>query len=336
MRPPPNQRLAKHNTHPARQPRGQDDSGWRWGPFELTGDRPWSLKADFLGGQVSYPYPDFIAKQSQHISQCTGTGAIICKGNHVQHFTHPGDYVDREWYYWDNCLLPQFMMPNPANPRGEKVWTRLVYKSPFPGRYRGTDDQLRDREQKINDMLSEQAKTAMTWQDLCLPSLKPRHTRPCVLLCLCSEQMPQLYYGVSLKEIQQAVDTVCQKRGWQLITRPKPSRKARLGDQSIGAWIDQYQPMTCIGIHSAIGAECLALGVPYVSMGLHALDTLATTWHEFQRGEFRQPQRRQVERRFLELLCVSRNKTQELLTGTWSLDRYEQNFEPLTEWRIDL
>lgn len=190
LRPPPNTQskwISYNSRRPLSRTKGPrpttwEDSGFKWGAWDLEGDRPWPLKTQQLGGSVRYPYDPQLPKHSQHIRQCHARGGIVLKGNWAEDHSHPRLWQHLESYYWDNCLVPQ-LMRNPPQPGAEHWWTRLVYRSVFPGRYLGTEQQLVEREREVNEMLSQQWSRPMTWRDLVGIDLEPRSKTRSVIYC---------------------------------------------------------------------------------------------------------------------------------------------------------
>lgn len=322
--------------------RGQkdDDSGFKWGPFNIEGPKPWRLKIVSWQGSVVYPYlnPTFRHKVSHGPHQFRQDQPVICKGNNMGDFTHPDIYNTAcEWYYWDNSLLPQFMNPCAANPRGDKIWTRLVYRGIFPGRYLGTEQELAEREHKVNELIRQLANGVRhRWQDVVRIDYVDYRPRRRILLCLPSADIPWHYYRQPMNLIIEHIRQLALHKGWELVVRHKPARRNRLGQASIDYELLHGQYLAVIGIHSAIGAEVLARGVPYVALGQHAMGSLAFSLDDLVEEQVYQVDLASVYQRFRELLLLTRSKPLELLTGTWSLDNYEKLFEPLTTWRIDL
>ena len=308
--------------------RSNEDSGFKWGPFNLQGPRPWILKTEAWGGSVKYPYSR--PKISQQITDVDLTQPIIHKGNDFACFTHFRDYPsDTQVYFWDNCLLPQFMQTSGANPTGTKTWTRIVYKSQFPGRFTGTERDLQLNEQRVNREIQRQGQG--TWQDTVKrPWLKTSKTR--CLLALPSEECLIHYYQQTLDDLVKAVTTQCESLGYDLVIRPKVDRRRRsqntLEDQCRAENIS-----VVIGVHSAVAHEAVNLGMAYVALGQHPLALIATSWREFTRGEILWPTEEAVDQRTRELLLTVYSK-HELLEGTWSLSPGCELLEPITTWRL--
>lgn len=315
-----------------------DDSGWKWGPFEIWGAKPWSLRIQQRGGTIYYPYHTNREKQSQHLRAVNQQRPIIVKGNHVGDFTHPRLFEQTtEWYYWDNCLLPQLMQPNVANPSGSKIWTRLVYQGVFPGRFLGTESDLEQAEHRVNRLIqAESGGLQVRWQDIV--KIRPLEAQPQrrLLFCLPSLDIPWLYYHTAMNTVLESVRQTARDLDYELIIRHKPARQQRRGAGSIDHELEQGQYCAVIGIHSAIGIEVTSRLVPYIALGQHSLDTLAWSLEDLREDRIQSPDPQQVLQRQRELLLTTRSKTQELLTGTWSLDNDEKLLEPRQDWRLEL
>jgi len=301
------------------------DSGFRWGPFEIqdqgTGLRP--LRIQQWGGCVRYPYEPSEVKHSQHISQVNTLRPIIHKGCHYgSEFTHPRDYPDHtEWYFWDNCLIPEYQTPPHDQPG--KNWCRLVFRGCFPGDYLGRDQDLTEHEHRVTDRLGH------TWdQRLQFRENRSRGSR--VLLCLSTESMSPSYYGHTQSEIIQRVQGECQRQGLDLHLRPKQPRniRRRLEDQLEGEW------RCVIASHSAIVGESLKLGYPTVSLGQSAYPRECLTWPEFCEGGTLTLDPQRVRQRTRELLALTWHK-RELLEGTWCHHRIRIcQFRPQEQWQL--
>lgn len=320
--------------------KSDQDSGFRWGPFEIHDDpkfegrRP--LYIQQKGGCVHYPYKVWSnQKESQHISQVDTTKPIIHKGNHFGHFTHARDYPDgTEWYFWDNCLLPQLMYKTEANPEGAKQWARIVYKSTMPGQCRFTEHDLDQHEYRVNSRIRQITGGRInSWEELC-----PIKTRPTegdrVLLALSSDQALWHWYGLTPRDIESRVRSVCDRWGWQLDLRLKPDRRSRENGGSIRDQLRAQTYRCVVTLNSAAAIECLAEGVPVVALGAHSLNTMITPWQEFEKNWFCPPVEEWVRHRMREMLCLTWHKD-ELLDGSWSLSRQTQQVEPFNRWSID-
>lgn len=247
------------------RPHREDDSGFRWGCFSLSGSRPWPLRTQSLGGSVIYPYPDTDPKHSQHIRDCEPMGPIIVKGNHAEQFTHPREYSDRPSYYWDNSLLPE-IMPRPPDRSARQWWTRLVKAGPFPGEFTGTENQVRAREQAVNDYLRSFGQ-AERWDLLIRVNEQTTARTKHVIWLEPQSAVTQWFYGESRESVIDRVRLECQRLGLTLITRAKPPRSQRWGANSLRNLITNLRPHCVIGVHSAAAQEALCTLTPYVSLG---------------------------------------------------------------------
>lgn len=314
------------------------DSGFKWGPFEIhdtpkfRGRRP--LVTQQKGGCVYYPYeprPDF--KYSQDISQVDTSRPIIHKGNHYERFTHPRDYPEGcEWYFWDNCLLPELMYRSPANPEGGKYWARVVPGSMMPGWVYAQDTDLDYHSRRVTDLVRfHAANKQIVWQDLA--PVRTRQTQGHkVLLALPSPNNLHYLSGGTIQTLINRVQAVCDRWGWSLVTRSKPSRRSRENGGSIREQLRQGDYRCVVTVNSASGIECLAEGVPVVALGLHSLGSLATTWQEFESNSLAPPVREFVELRQLQLLTMTWHKD-ELIDGTWHTHP-RLTTEPNNTWNL--
>lgn len=315
-------------------PGRNDDSGFRWGPFNILGPRPWPLRIQQQGGSVYYPYRDTHRQKHSHGPRAVDpTLPIIMKGNFFEDFTHIRDFALSEVYYWDNCLLPQLMYTNPANPRGSKVWCRLVQGSTAPGGYTGSDQQYQEHQLRVNDWLQRESQGQVRdWREICRVYRPVRSRAPRVLLCLSQFQTLQHYYGESRSDIEQAVREICYQRNWQLVIRDKRDRRHReqhsLTDQLLS---EDYHCAICT--HSAAALEILATGTPVVSLGAEVAHHLSTTWSEFRDGAVREASKEEVEAQMLKTLSTVFHK-QELLSGSWSQVNITTCYDPYDQWRL--
>lgn len=314
-------------------PGRNDDSGFRWGPFNLSGPRPWPLRIQQQGGAVIYPYRDQGREKRSHGPRAVDPNLpIIMKGNFFEDFTHIRQFAASEVYYWDNCLLPQLMYENPANPRGAKVWCRLVQGSTAPGLYTQTEPEIQAHETRVNDWLRRESRDRVRdWRDLCrvYRPVKSRSRR--VLLCLSQTLTLQAYYGESRSEIEQRIREVCQSQGWELVIRHKRDRRHRQQHSLTDLLLrEQFHLVICT--HSAAALEILATGTPVMSLGAECSHHLSTTWQEFCQGEVRECTEQQVLDQMRQTLCTVFHK-QELLSGSWSQVNINC-YRPYDQWRL--
>ncbi len=309
-----------------------EDSGFRWGAFDLRGERPWSLRITQHGGSVIYPYPVTPGqKQSQHVRSCAA-GSIIVKGNWREDHSHPKQYEHLDSYYWDNPLLPQ-LITEPRPTKATDWWCRLVYGGPFPGRYLGGDAELLKRERAVNEML-QQLGQASSWRDLITVNDFGWESNTVVWLRPHSEVL-EWYYGETRDTVEQRLRDRCLEFGYTFEVRPKPSRPQRFGSHSLYEYCRQRRPRCVVGVHTAAAAEVLAAGTEFVAIGQTAFEGMTTSLAKI-RANYPPPSKEQVLRRCRELLLTTRNKGLELLEGQWSLDLYERLFERQTRWHIEI
>lgn len=318
--------------------KSDQDSGFRWGPFEIRDDpsfqgrRP--LRIQQKGGCVYYPYAQDLGKVSQHISDVNTEKPIIHKGNHFGHFTHARDYPSHcEWYFWDNCLLPQLMYRTEANPEGGKQWARIVKGSTMPGWITVSEDRQQYHSDRINDRLKSMSQGKIRdWQQLCRIETRPTGGRR-VLLALSSELAVKHWYGLSSTEVEKRVREVCDRWGWHLDIRPKPDRRSREQGHSIQDQLQSLDYRCVVTVNSTAAIECLSLGVPVVALGAHNIASQCTPWKLFERNWFCPPVPEWVRLRQQQLLALTWHK-QELLDGTWALSPEVQCAEPFTKWSL--
>lgn len=313
----------------------KDDSGFRWGPFSIVGPKPWSLRIQQLGGSVYYPYASHPgrAKISHGPDQVDLSLPIIMKGNYFENFTHIRDLKDAEVYYWDNCLIPQFMYKSPANPRGDKIWTRLVYRSTAPREITATESSLREHELRVNTWIKQESQgTKSHWQDLCpVQDVQPRGRKILVLLSQ-AQTISHWYPGQSLADLRARIERVCLRLNLEVEYRDKLARKFRDGQGRLDHQLAQgYRAVICT--HSAAALEVLATGTPVIALGAEAAHGLNTSWAEFTQDQYQCPQEDQILEQMRRILTTVWHK-QELLTGSWSWTYDPQEQVPYTEWKL--
>jgi hypothetical protein len=301
------------------------DSGFGFGCWALEGKAPWLMRADYLGGSVKYPYQPGGVKQNQSLAECSDAEAFVVKGNVYANFTHPFDLGNRPWVYWDNPLLPEFML-EPEHMR-KKQWCRLVFGSIFPGAYQGTEQDLAQAEARVNRILRD-TKQAESWRDIVKWQPQPQGDK--ILFLEPSEGVCQAYYGVSLQDIRFKINQECVRQGVSFDTKPKAGRNSRVRVRDV---LSKGEYLAVIGVHSAAACEVLTAGLPYISLGQSAFPSLHTTWQEFTDNKLKQPDCDAVMSRCRELLAVTRNKW-ELLSGSWSTDQEELLFETQHNWEL--
>lgn len=217
----------------------KDDSGFRWGPFEIHGPKPWPLQIQQTGGSVYYPY-DYHprrAKQSHGPTDADLSQPIIMKGNYFENFTHARDLGDAEFYYWDNCLLPQLMYHNAANPHGDKDWTRLVYRSTAPAGITATEGELEQHLNRVNSQIKRisQGSKSSLWDILPVKPVTVRGTK--ILVCLSAQLTISRWYNENLADLRRRIESWAQPRGYtveyQRETAPQSTRWHRQSHASV-------------------------------------------------------------------------------------------------------
>ena len=318
------------------------DSGFRWGPFEIH-DHPRHddrrpLKIKQKDGCVYYPheYPSTALNPKRSHGPCDVdlSKPIIMKGNHFEDFTHARDLdAAPEWYYWDNCLLPQFM-DHPDLPQG-KHWCRLVYRSAFPWEILPTEQSIEQDTTRINHLLTKHSQGRITdWQQII--EVRPMQFQDSKTVLLCESQANTLWawYGKTPQEIRAAVQRVCDKKGLTLEVRPKPSRPSRTGERSLWHQLTTKSYHAVVCTHSAAAIEALCSGTPVVALGAHAVKRMSTSWQDFEHGYMVMPCREHILWRCQQLLTTVYHKD-ELLSGTWSRNYDPSLQEPYNNWSID-
>lgn len=297
-----------------------NDSGFRWGPFNLQGTEPWRLLTEQRGGSVIYPYKSTSTqKHSQHITDIDQRLPVIHKGNHFTKFTHPRDY-DRtcDWFWWDNCLLPQIM-----DLTDDKQWTRIVFRGCFPDEITITDRELTEHIYTIESRIGHSLETVV-----------PQHTaRSDGRRVLYLEPNPNPlwhYYGVSQAELRRGIEIECLRQGLELVVRSKPSRPQRRQDPLRELLRQKWHSV--ITVHSAATAEVVASGLPCVQLGQGAYPRETMSWPQFCAGVLFVSTESQRQQRTREL-AISVWHKQQLLEGTWQPQIVRQS-QPQTLWNL--
>lgn len=312
-----------------------DDSGFRWGPFNILGDKPWRLQIQQQGGSVYYPYQSHSrrAKVSHGPTDADLSKPIIMKGNHFEQFTHERDLASAEWYYWDNCLIPQLMSPSAANPTGHKDWTRLVYKSTAPEQITATDSELAQHLARVNEHIHRISTGAShsLWDVVPIKPVTVRGTR--ILVCLSAQLTISNWYAESLADLRARIELWAEPRGYTVEYRDKQSRQHRTGTRSLTHQLLAQDYRFVICTHSASALEVLATGTPVVALGAEAAHDLNTPWHKMLNDELTTPTADDIHNQILRILPTVWHK-QELLTGDWSLSYSTDCQTPYHRWRL--
>jgi len=313
----------------------KDDSGFRWGPFNILGDKPWKLKIQQMGGSVCYPY-DYNPRHAK-ISHGPGDAdlskPIIMKGNHFENFTHARDLGLANWYYWDNCLVPQLMYPSEANPCGGKDWTRLVYRSTAPAEITATEGELAQHLARVNEHIRRISTGASRslWDVVPVKPVSVRGTR--ILVCLSAQLTIAKWYDAGLADLRNRIESWAHPRGYTVEYRDKQDRKSRQGTHSLTHQLLTQDYRFVICTHSASALEVLATGTPVVALGAEAAHDLKTPWAKMLNDELTTPTEDDVRNQILRILPTVWHK-QELLTGDWSLSYNQQGQQPYDRWKL--
>lgn len=296
-----------------------NDSGFKWGPFELRGKEPWRLTTEQKGGSVVYPYAVGTPKVSQHCRSVDQQHSIIHKGNHFSDFTHPRDYLDTtDWFWWDNCLWPQLM-----DMTRDKQWTRMVYRGCFPDQIHSDPESTALRLEQIEQISGQAVHKIMQ----CAPS---RSDGRRVLWLQPNPNPLQHYYATSQQAVKAVLEQACEQQGLQLTTRFKQGRTQRQQDPLTAVLEEPWHSV--ITMHSAATAEVVCAGLPCVQLGQGAYPRETMRFTQWSGGEVWVAPLEQRQQRTLALAATVWHK-QELLEGTWQ-PKLVRTQTPQTKWSI--
>jgi hypothetical protein len=255
------------------------------------------------------------------------------KGNHFEAFTHARDLASAEWYYWDNCLVPQLMMPSAANPHGEKHWTRLVYRSTAPEAITAPEGELAQHLLRVNEQIRRISNGSANsiWDIIPVKPVRVKGTR--ILVCLSAQLTISKWYDESLADLRARIESWAEPRGYTVEYREKTARKHRVGTESLEHQLlnNDYRFVICT--HSASALEVLTTGTPVVALGAEAAHTLNTPWTKMLNDELTTPTADDIRSQITRMLTTVWHK-QELLTGDWSLSYNKASQTPYTKWRL--
>ena len=296
-----------------------NDSGYRWGPFALSGNGPWRLRAQHLGGDVIYPYPTGGEKQSQGPEVLEPNTNYIYKGNLYENHTHPMHFPQgSNFYFWDNCLIPQIQheSPNPTH------WCRLVYNSAFPHTFR-TDTAHRAR-RTVKNFTPRSIEHIAPYQ-----SSTQRTKR--ILWARSSNAALRAWYGVEHRELELAIHKLTKHLGCELIQRIKPPRTSRQQGNTLVDEILHTKPQLVIVTHSAGAFESASTGTPTLALGGNTLGPYNMSYEQAWEGNHNTINVSQYLEILENTLHTVYHKQTELFTGNYDLTELH-NTEPYQDW----
>lgn len=270
-------------------------------------------------------------KVSHGPSKIPQQGPVIVKGNLFQDFTHPRLLAGREWWYWDNCLIPQLMMPNPANAQGSKLWCRLVYQSTAPREITRDPLTLAEHQERVESWIEweSQGRYRDIWQIIPVAEQTQSQGRK-ILWVQSRAETIEHYYGITNQQLEQRIRQVCDRWGLELVIRHKQDRRSRVNN-SLTQQCQQQQYRAVICSHSASAIEILAAGRAVIALGAETAHDLNTSWQQFEQDEYQQVKADQIRLQIQRLLTQTWHK-RELLRGDWS--HWDPCAEPYTQWRL--
>lgn len=283
------------------------DHGMDWGFYKRVGDG-WRVKDISQGGDY---------QRVNSLEECQDPNVHLVKlgNNFGPNWIRHTDIPHKNWSFWDNPLIPHFVYPNLANPKGAKDWIRFV-----PGDILSTPQNVEQgHEQRINSLLTELAKQPTTWRDI-VPthSVVDRNSRK-ILLTPSSMNCYAYYYDDSRERWIEDTKNRLESMGYTVEVWDKPSRGLRVK----GTQWRLYNRLLAgdiratVSQHSASAIESLCAGVPVIATGPHPCGPLAT--HEldfFASGELTTCSRDELDAWIVQLLSHTRHKS-EIFTGEW-------------------
>lgn len=222
--------------------------------------------------------------------------------------------VDK-YYFWDNPQIPHFLYKDVWNPRGHKLWIRLVPDNIMSK----ACDFVPDRELQINEMLQwYTGNKRYTWRNM-LPRRRDVKARGKRVLLLSSSTGVYHYY--SNLDREQWLQDQAQKLtglGYEVEIRRKMGRTQRILYQPR---LDQYlydnDFAFTLSYQSASMMESLIAGTPAVTYNhRHCGGKLATTYEEMLDGHIRESTQEDVDQRILQLFSDTFHK-HEAFDGSW-------------------
>lgn len=281
--------------------------GFDWGWYRRVGPG-WRVKHVKEGG-------DYVRVNS--LEDCTDPDVHLIKlGNDFgPEWIKHTDIPHKNWHFWDNPLVPQFLYPNPANPKGAKDWIRFV-----PGDILSTPGNVESgHEDRINGLLSKLAGRPMTWRDV-VPTraVMDRNSRK-ILLTPSSTNCYIYYYQNTREEWIHRNTEHYTKLGYTVEVWDKPTRNLRVKNSNARLYhrLEQGDIRATVSQHSAAAIESLCAGVPVIATGAHPAGPFATNELDFlASGELVTCTRDQVDAWIVQLLSHVRHKS-EIFSGVW-------------------
>ena len=292
--------------------------GYGFGLWSLGGVAPWNLHGQNRGGSVMVKDPDQ-PRRGGHINDCEPTGPVIWRGNYFPNFTHQRDVIDRNYWYWDNPLLPQFSGPSRACTAARKFYNRIVYNGLFPHTI-DIDSATRQRHcQRINRNLKNTG-LSKNLQDVFRPQTFSQGS--VVVLAMPTDSCLTYWYGITRNQLERTVRRQCERMNLALRIRAKPTPNQKYSLENTSWQFQRQGDEYCvIGVHSAIGMEIIEQGIPYVALGGHGCLDLATTWQEFCQGQVKQHSQDDFLSRTETLLSTVWLR-EDVISGQWSTESW--------------
>ena len=281
--------------------------GLDWGWHKRVGDG-WRVKDVSQGGDY---------QRVNSLEECQDPSVHLVKlGNDFgPNWIRHTDIPHTNWHFWDNPLVPHFLYPNPANPKGAKDWIRWV-----PGDILSTVDNVESgHEDRINSLLTELAKKPMTWRDIITThSVVDRNSRK-ILLTPSSQNCYAYYYDDTRENWIIQTTKRLESIGYTVEVWNKPARNLRVKSEPARLYnrLLQGDVRATVSQHSAAAIESLCAGVPVITTGPHPCGALAT--HELNflaSGELVTCSRDELDAWIVQLLSHVRHKS-EIFSGEW-------------------
>lgn len=208
----------------------------------------------------------------------------------------PGTEPDGfRWFWWDNSQLPHLRYPSPANPRANKLWTRLTYCGwNTPLAYEGGED----HRTRVNRILHQHSQGRIT--DIAQLWGGTRETQPLkrkhCLVIRSSDRNYREFYGTTWNEYWNRTRAVLDHWGYTYVVRNKVAPRARIGNQTV----DEVAggDFDCVlANHSAAASEAAVTGTAVITTSpWNPARKVSTPWEQFvETGTVEHYTREQVE-----------------------------------------